>query len=244
MRPDTRRRRAVLARWLWWISWVFALGAAAIPGRATTPGGKEKGSLQEYLGQLPPAERAAPPAQTSGSLWTDDSPMFMLANDAKARRLYDLVTIAVSEQTLAQATGDVTAQRDYSASSGISALAGKVNTGGISSLFSPASSTSLKGKGQSNSNSTLQTTLAGEVVAVLPNGNMVVEATRSVKMNNELRTFTLRGVIRPADVSPSDVVNSTAIAHLQVVLTGKGVVSDGTRPNNLGIRWLWKILGF
>jgi flagellar L-ring protein precursor FlgH len=170
--------------------------------------------------------------------------MAMVANDAKARHLHDLITIAVAEQTLAQAAGDVTAQRAYSANSGISALAGGISTAGISQLFSPTSNMSLKGKGQANRNSTLQTTLSGEVVALLPNGNMVVEARRSVKMNNEHRTIILRGVVRPADVSPSNTVLSTAIASLEIDLKGRGMVSDGTRPNNIGIRWLWKVLGF
>jgi flagellar L-ring protein FlgH len=245
MHPQLRHRKNGLpTSWTIPVVWIFLVVAAAIPARAREPERSKKDSLEHYLSSLSSGETSAPPARTLGSLWTDQSPIASLASDAKAHRLHDLITIAVSEQTLAQAAGDVTSQRDYSASSGINALGGHISTSGVSQLFSPASNTSLKGKGQANSNSTLQTTLAGEVVAVLPNGNMVVEAVRSVKMNNEQRTLVLRGLVRPADVSPANLVSSAAIAHLEIDLKGKGVVSDGTRPNNVGIRWLWKVLGF
>ncbi len=223
--------------------WLLALGVATSSAHAEKHD-KDKTSLQRYLAALPPQNSAAPQQNTTGSLWTDDSPLFMIANDMKARRVHDLVTIAVSEQTLAQATGDVTSQRDYAGNSAITALGGHMSTGGVNPLFAASSSTSLKGKGASNSQSTLRTILAAEVVAILPNANMVVEARRAVKMNNESRTVILRGVVRPADISPGNVVNSSALANLEIELKGKGVVSDGTRPNNIGIRWLWKFLGF
>ena len=230
--------------WILAALWLSLLMAGSTPLHAREHAESNQASLDRYLKSLNLSAQAPVSSRTSGSLWVDQGPMAMIANDAKARRLHDLITIAVAEQTLAQAAGDVTAQRDFSANSGISAMAGGISTAGISQLFSPTSSMSLKGKGQANSNSTLQTTLSGEVVALLPNGSMVVEARRSVKMNNEHRTLILRGVVRPADVTPGNVVNSTAIASLEIELKGKGVVSDGTRPNNLGIRWLWKFLGF
>lgn len=238
-----RAGKAGLA-WLLLAIWLLLVILASSPSYARVHAKESKDSLEHYLKGLSSSQDTASPSATTGSLWRDQSPFAAIASDVKARRLHDLITIAVSEQTLAQAAGDVTAQRDYSASSGISALGAHISTGGVSQLFSPTSSMSVKGKGQSDSNSTLQTTLAGEVVALLPNGNMVVEARRSVKMNNEQRTITLRGIVRPADVSPANVVSSTALAHLEIELKGKGVVSDGTRPNNLGIRWLWKVLGF
>ncbi|ABF41926.1 flagellar L-ring protein [Candidatus Koribacter versatilis Ellin345] len=223
--------------------WLLILGAVVSQAHAEKRE-KDKNPLQRYMATLPAQETGALPAKTTGSLWTDESPLFMIANDLKARRVHDIVTIAVSESTLAQATGDVTSQRDYAGNSAITALGGHVSTGGVNPLFAASSSTSLKGKGASNSQSTLRTTLAAEVVAVMTNGNMVVEARRSVKMNNELRTVILRGVVRPGDISPSNVVSSAALANLEIEMKGKGVVSDGTRPNNLGIRWLWKVLGF
>ena len=238
------RKKRSRVRWLLLPLWILLLAASVTPVHGKERADAAKVSLDRYLRSLIASEQATAPVKTTGSLWIDQSPLAMIANDAKAKRLHDLITIAVSEQTLAQASGDVTAQRNYSSNSAISALGGHISTGGVNPLFSAASTSSLKGKGQSDSNSVLRTTLAGEIVAVLPNGNMVVEARRAVTMNNEHRTFVLRGVVRPADIGPNNVVNSAAVAHLEIELKGKGVVSDGTRPNNVGIRWLWKVLGF
>lgn len=238
------RAREVRRCWFLGAVWLLLIFAATTALHAKHRDDTGKTSLQHYLSSISGPDAVVTTGSTLGSLWRDDAPFSSLASDAKARRLHDLITIAVSEQTLAQAAGDVTSQRDYSGSSAVTALGGHIGTGGVNPLFGANSSTSLKGKGQADSNSTLQTTLGAEVVAIFPNGNMVVEARRSVNMNNEHRTIILRGVVRRSDINSNNIVSSTALAHLEIELKGKGVVSDGTRPNNVGIRWLWKILGF
>jgi flagellar L-ring protein precursor FlgH len=82
------------------------------------------------------------------------------------------------------------------------------------------------------------------VVAVLPNGVLVIEAERELTMNNERQTILLRGLVRPGDVAPNNTVPSNAVGNLELELKGKGVLSDGTRPPNLIVRWLLRILGF
>ena len=39
-----------------------------------------------------------------------------------------------------------------------------------------------------------------------------------------------RRICRSRDITPNNVVLSTAIANLQVVFDGKGIVSDANRP--------------
>jgi flagellar L-ring protein FlgH len=38
---------------------------------------------------------------------------------------------------------------------------------------------------------------------VLPSGNLVVEAQRKIFMNNQHEDVTVRGVVRPVDISPA-----------------------------------------
>ncbi len=167
-----------------------------------------------------------------------------LATDYKAHGLNDIVVIRIVEQTVAQATGSVAAQRTFTADSGISALAGQINTAGVDQLFSPHSESNLKGSGTANSQSQLQKNLAGRVVAMLPNGNMVIEAESKVSFNQQTQTVVLRGLIRPGDISSDNSVPSTSISDLEVELKGKGVVSDSTRQPNLFVRLLLKLVGF
>jgi flagellar L-ring protein precursor FlgH len=181
---------------------------------------------------------------TVGSLWTDNGRFANLSGDYKAVHVGDLITIVVAQGTKATSTASVATARTLSASSGISALAGKLKTTGVASLFSPNSSATLSGKSQGSTTSALNDTLAGRVVAVLPSGVMVIEAERQLTMNNERQTILVRGLVRPGDVAPNGTVQSNQVANLELELKGKGVLSDGVRPPNALIRSLLWLVGF
>jgi flagellar L-ring protein precursor FlgH len=59
---------------------------------------------------------------------------------------------------------------------------------------------------------------------------MVIEGTKQVTINKEHQLLTVRGTIRQYDISPSNVVLSTAIANMEVNFDGKGIVSDANKP--------------
>ena len=82
------------------------------------------------------------------------------------------------------------------------------------------------------------------MVAVLPNGNLVVEAERRVSFNQQNQTIILRGVVRPGDIASDDSVVSTRVSDLELELKGKGVVTDATRQPNIFTRWLMRILNW
>src|SRR5262249_18522038 len=140
--------------------------------------------------------------------------------------------------------GSVSSARTFTASSGIDALPGKIKTGGIQDLFSPKSASSLSGKSQASSSSSLRTSLAGRVAAVLPNGALIVEAEREITMNNERQAILLRGVVRPGDVGPGNSVLSNSVGNLELEIKGKGVLSDGTRPPNALVRLILRLVNF
>ena len=207
---------------------------------------KSKGSksLEEYLRQLPQESQIAKAPGAAGSLWTDQGRLAELASDYKAHRVGDLISILVVQSLQAENTGNVSSDRSFNASSGIDALAGRVKTGGVQNIFSPHSSQTLAGKAQSTSSSSLKTSLAGLVVAVLPNGALVIEAQREILMNSERQTMVVRGLVRPGDLAPDNSVPSNAVGNLELELKGKGVVSDGTRPPNALVRGLLRLVGF
>lgn len=200
-------------------------------------------SLEDYVRRMQqqPIERSA---VNPGSLWTDGGSFTDLASDYKARRLGDLVTILVVQDVQAQNTGNVSTDRSFDTSSGIGSLAGHISTSGVNNIFSASSAQTLQGKAQSSSSSSLRTRLTGQVVALLSNGLLVIEAEREVTMNNERQTVILRGVVRPGDLGPDNAVSSNAIGNLELELKGKGVVSDGVRPPNIFMRWLLRLIGF
>ena len=198
----------------------------------------------EYIARIQQQVVSAPTEAATGSLWVNGGALTDLSTDYKANHINDLITIVVLQKTTAQATGDVNGERDFNTTSGISGLAGQIKTAGISDLLTAQSSSKIKGTGAVDSSSNMQTSLTGQVVAVLGNGNMVVEAQRLLTINSQKETMIVRGVLRPGDVSSSNTVLSTSLSNLEVELKGKGVISDFTRPPNRFMRALLWLIGF
>lgn len=180
-----------------------------------------------------------------GSLFTPSGRLSDAARDLRAGQVDDTVTIVVSESLAAVASGVSNTSRKSSAVSTISALAGTVSAG--SRLANPLGLTGdqeLASNGQTSRNLTLTTTLSARVVDVMPNGTLVVEGTRDIGVNSEKQTITVRGLVRPADLSSLNSVLSTQIANLQIHVTGKGVVGDAIRRPHFLYRLLLGLLPF
>jgi flagellar L-ring protein precursor FlgH len=196
----------------------------------------------QYIQRLQQSMAPQSDGRTLGSLWTPNSGFVNLSSDFKAHTLNDSIVINVTLATSAQQTGTLTTSRAFSTQSGISGLVGDVNTRGVNPLFNANSTTSLKGSGQTAANSALTTSLTGQVIAVLSNGNLVVEAERQILMNREHETMVVRGVVRPNDIATDNSVPSTVLGHLEIELKGKGVISDSTKPVNpltKAVLWLF-----
>ncbi len=200
-------------------------------------------SLQAYLGRMQ-QQPAAPFLHSQGSLWADGGRFANLAADYKARQVGDLIVIVITQGTTANNVNSVATNRTFNASSSITALAAHASTSAVNNIFSPNSAAALSGKSQAATTTTLQDSLTGRVVAVLPSGNLVVEAERHLTMNNERQILVLRGLVRIGDIAANGTVASNNLGDLELELKGKGVLSDGVRPPNIIVRKLLWLLGF
>jgi len=71
---------------------------------------------------------------------------------------------------------------------------------------------------------------------VLPNGNLVIEGIRQVSFSKERQFATLRGIIRPADVSAANTVASQNVADARIDLVSEGTLTDTQKKG-----WLMKL---
>jgi len=161
------------------------------------------------------------------SLWTDTSPS--LFTDKKALYVGDIVTIVVSESTQAtqQANSGVKQDTKVEASDG---------TGILNKFFNALSieaGTEYGAEGKTTAGSNLRTTISAEVMEVLPNGNLLVEARRAMVVNEETQTMVLSGIIRPQDVGRDNMVMSSVIAALNLRYEGKGPTGKIQKPGIL-----------
>ena len=114
----------------------------------------------------------------------------------------------------------------------------------VRSSHRQTSSNSLNAAGASATNSSLTTTFGGQVIDVLPNGMLVIEAARQVEFSQQVQTIVLRGLVRPEDISQQNQVVSTAISSLELQVRGKGIINDYTHRQNVLVRMLRDILVF
>jgi flagellar L-ring protein precursor FlgH len=213
--------------------------APALAAKATPP----ELALRAYIERVR-AQQAAE-VRTPGSIWSAEGRLVRLGTDAKAARVHDVVSIVVTESLAASTDGQVKNSRASNASSGLTGLFGSLKaTSKLQNLLGQTSASGLTAQGQSTTNSSLATTFGGEVVDVLPNGMLVVQATRQLTFSQQTQLIKLRGLVRPEDVSAQNQVLSTAMTDLELEVTGKGIVNDSTYRQNPVVRFLEKLLVF
>jgi flagellar L-ring protein FlgH len=238
---------------------VLLLGVAqiqAVSAPGATPAAKKPATKEEKAELTPPEEalkayiervRAQRDAEvhTPGSIWIDQGRLVRLSTDAKAARLHDVISIVVLESVVASTDGQVKNSRASSASSGLTALFGSLSASNrLQNLLGQTAASALTAQGQSDIDASLTTTFGGEVVDVLPNGMLVVQATRQLTFSQQTQVIKLRGLVRPEDVSAQNQVLSTAMTDLELEVTGKGIINDYTYRQNPVWRFLQRLLVF
>lgn len=200
-------------------------------------------SLEAYLTRVRLDNKAVQAAP--GAIWTDAGRLTRMSTDVRAMRPHDLISVVISESLAASTDGTVKSSRASNASSGISGLIGTLHAGNaLRNLINQNSTSGLNAQGASATNSSLTTTLGGQVLEVLPNGMLVIEAARQVEFSQQMQTIVLRGLVRPEDISQENQVLSTAISSLEVQVRGKGIINDYTRRQNPLVRLLQWVLVF
>jgi flagellar L-ring protein precursor FlgH len=212
------------------------------PAAAAKPTPPEN-ALSNYVERVR-AQQAAE-VLTPGSIWSAEGMLVRFGTDAKAVRLHDVVSIVVQESLAASTDGQVKNSRASNMSSGLTGLFGKLKSANnLQNLIGQTSASGLTAQGQSTTNSSLSTTFGAEVVDVLPNGMLVVQATRQLTFSQQTQLIKLRGLVRPEDVSAQNEVASTAMTDLELEVTGKGIVNDSTYRQNPVVRFLQHLLVF
>lgn len=102
-----------------------------------------------------------------------------------------------------------------------------------------SSSREHKGDGSTNLNYSTKLTISGEVIDVLPNGHLVTEARRTIRIQNEERTVLFTGTIAPSDLNADSTVDANKVMNFAIKLIGKGDISDAVKRG-----WLAKAFDF
>ena len=202
-----------------------ALDKKKMPFAPTSKPTPPEEALHAYVERVR-AQQAAE-VKTTGSIWSAEGRLVRLGTDAKAVRLHDVVSIVVSESLAASTDGQVKNSRASNANSGLTSLFGALkSSNALQNLVGMTAASGLSAQGQSTTNSSLATTFGGEVVDVLPNGMLVVQATRQLEavevevfprakvvVNERTGTVVIGGTVRLQPVSTQRAKDSVERAR-------------------------------
>ncbi len=200
--------------------------------------------LDEYVRQVKQRTQQSSGA-TPGSLFLSSGRLADNVRDVRASQAYDLVTIIVTDNSSAVSTGVTNTSRKSSANASVTSLFGpKSATGALANLANANGSQQLQGQGTTSRTSTLNTTVTAEVTDVLPNGNLAVVGRKEIMVNSEKQIITLRGIVRPDDLSPTNSIPSDRVARMEILVNGRGVVNDAIKRPFILYRLLLGLLPF
>ena len=168
------------------------------------------------------------------SLWQDGNSRSMVA-DKRAAAVGDLLSIVVQENSTATKDNSTKTSKKSSIDASIETFLYSPQASGFLTKNGklPAMKTMAKqdfdGGGKINNSERIIARVAVQVVDVLPNKNLVVEGKRLTAFSGETQEITLRGVVRPADISANNTVFSYNVAEATLKFASKGTVSDNQR---------------
>jgi len=104
-----------------------------------------------------------------------------------------------------------------------------------------SSETSFSGSGSISTKGEFRAEVTAVVKEVLPNGNLLIEGRREISIDGEKQVIYVKGIVRPQDISPDNVVLSIDLADSEIRYEGKGMVSRQKKPGFLSrlLDWLW-----
>jgi len=185
-----------------------------------------------------------PQQQYANSLWQPGARAFF--RDGRAARVGDILKVNVAINDKLQLNNQTEGKRtttDVAAAPATAGLAGKLLhfIPGInatpSNLVDVNGTLDTKGTGTIQRQDIVTTQIAALVTQMLPNGNLVIEGSQEITMNQDIRDVAVKGVVRPQDIKSDNTIDSTQIAEARIVYSSHGQLSDMQKP-----RWGGQVL--
>ena len=165
---------------------------------------------------------------SAASLWLSGKDLYS-SKGARDFRPGDIVTIEIAEQSTAQSQATTKTKKDAKV---------EISTGPKIPIFKNVMSqlvgknqakNEFDGNGSTSRTGKLSGTITATVLEVMQNGNLLVEGSRSIRINRETQIMRVRGIARPMDIDASNTIDSKLLADAQIKFEGKGSVHRANR---------------
>ncbi|MCP3914852.1 MAG: flagellar basal body L-ring protein FlgH [bacterium] len=176
-----------------------------------------------------------------GSIYNPDFGPLSVAGDKTARRTGDLVTVLISE------TQDLKNEEksDLSKASDLNyqLLNFDVKPDAFNTLPSIQTNRgdNFAGQAKYEKKGNFTARLTAIVMDTLPNGNLVIQGRREIRIDGETKVIEFSGIVRRYDVQKNNTIESELVADARVSYSGSGPMTRST--NRVGAsKWLYEAI--
>ncbi len=178
-----------------------------------------------------------------------DDPSWLMASrlygDRKARRVGDLLTVLIIEESQASRDAQQGTEKSFSFGGSASFAHPKLDDRGTAwtnatiPTWAVEAKRDYEGKGSMENKDKLSGAIACRVMEVLPNGNLLIEGKRSVYVRKETVTFILTGTVRVEDIEKDNTVKSTDVADATIRYETTGSIADSQKKGLVPVMLDW-----
>lgn len=151
-----------------------------------------------------------------------------LAEDSRPTMVGDTLTINIQEKTSTSATEQVSESRASSINESINAgmqlpfVPGYLEKALGGTSLGGSGSASQTGKGSNAVATSFVSSVTVTVIEVLANGNLAVSGEKQVRINGDIESIRLSGVVNPRDIAQDRSVSSLKVADARIEQETKG----------------------
>lgn len=178
-----------------------------------------------YYAPVLPEDRSEP-VVPNGSLF-QAAYADALYSDIKARRLGDIITVTLAEQTTASKSAASETSKSSNAELGAPQVFGRpITIGGNPLSASFGGDRDFSGEGGADQSNSLTGEITVTVIKVLANGNLIVRGEKWMRINTGDEYIRLTGMLRPEDITSDNQIPSTRVANARIEYSGTGALAQ------------------
>jgi flagellar L-ring protein FlgH len=163
----------------------------------------------------PPSEGSIYQANYGATLWEDQ----------RARRVGDILTVVLQENTSSSKTLDSSVKKKDKNALGVTDVFGyKPPNGRLDA--NTENNRAFSGSSDADQKNSLSGRITVTVSEVLPNGVLVVRGEKWMTLSQGEEYIRIEGMVRPADILPDNTLLSTRIADARITYSGKGTLAS------------------
>ncbi|QDV09975.1 Flagellar L-ring protein precursor [Planctomycetes bacterium Poly30] len=184
-------------------------------------------------------------AQRRGSIYDPVRGPISPIADKTAHRVGDLLTVMINENQDLKNEEKTDLAKNSSLNYQLLNFSAHPNAFSTLPAISTQKADSFGGAANYKRTGAFEARLTAMVVDMLPNGNMVIEGRREIRIDDERKVIEFRGIVRRFDVTRNNTVESELVADAYVSYVGTGQLSQTGKRRGLSgwlynaLDWIW-----